>query len=57
MPLFPGLTFTNSIRDIIDGHYLSGMSRFMYAIIIAIAVAIGVIVGYNLYLLLGGVLL
>ena len=42
MQLLPGVAFTNAIRDILEGDYLSGTSRIMDAIIIAIAIAVGV---------------
>jgi uncharacterized membrane protein YjjP (DUF1212 family) len=54
MPLVPGLALTNSIRDMIDGHYLAGVSRFIGAFITAIGIAIGVTIGFLLYTELGG---
>lgn len=42
MPLVPGLGITNAIRDILAGDYLSGSGRMFDALIIAIALAVGV---------------
>ncbi len=41
MPLVPGVVFTTAIRDILNGDYASGTSRMMEAIVIALAVAVG----------------
>lgn len=42
MPLVPGVCFTNAIRDIFEGDYISGGSRIFEAIVIAVSIAIGV---------------
>lgn len=42
MPLVPGMCFTNAIRDIFEGDYISGGSRMFEALVIAISIAIGV---------------
>ena len=42
MPLVPGVCFTNAIRDIFEGDYISGGSRMFEALVIAISIAIGV---------------
>lgn len=42
MPLVPGVCFTNAIRDIFEGDYISGGSRIFEAIVIGIAISIGV---------------
>ena len=42
MPLVPGVCFTNAIRDIFAGDYISGGSRMFEAIVIAISLSIGV---------------
>ena len=42
MILVPGIAITNSLRDIIDGNYLSGQARLFEAFFIAIAIAAGV---------------
>jgi len=41
MLLIPGLALTNSIRDIISGHTMSGLLRLSEAIVIALSVATG----------------
>lgn len=42
MPMLPGMTMTNSIRDIMEGHYISGTSKMAEALLIAFAIAGGV---------------
>jgi uncharacterized membrane protein YjjP (DUF1212 family) len=42
MPLVPGVTFTTAIRDTLNGDYAAGSSRMMEAIVVALAVAVGV---------------
>lgn len=42
MPLFPGVTITNAIRDIMEGNFLSGTAKVMEAVLIAVAIATGV---------------
>ncbi|PKM50374.1 MAG: threonine/serine exporter [Firmicutes bacterium HGW-Firmicutes-7] len=55
MPLVPGVAITNAIRDIIQGDFISGMSRAADAFIIAASVAVGVGSILKLfYLYLGG---
>lgn len=41
MPLVPGLLMTNSIRDMIAGDFMSGVSRFSEALLIAAGIAAG----------------
>lgn len=58
MPLVPGLAFTNGIRDIANGDYLSGPVRMIDAILVFLSIASGVgfVIGiYNM--LTGGVLI
>ena len=42
MILTPGIAITNSLRDIIDGNYVSGQARLVEAFFIATAIALGV---------------
>ena len=42
IPLVPGVPFTNGIRDIADGDYISGSVRLLDAILVIVCVAIGV---------------
>ena len=42
MPLVPGLAFTNGIRDIADGDYISGTVRMIDAVLVACCIALGV---------------
>jgi uncharacterized membrane protein YjjP (DUF1212 family) len=43
MPLVPGMAITNSIRDIIAGDLLAGVSRALEAMLTATAIAMGVV--------------
>lgn len=54
MPLVPGVSFTNAIRDTIEGNLLSGVSRGVEALIVAASIATGVGVVLKLYYLLSG---
>ena len=44
----PGVAFTNGIRDIVDGDYLSGCVRLLDAILVFCSIAIGVGLGLKL---------
>ena len=58
MPLVPGIAFTNGIRDIADGDYISGAVRLLDAILVFLCIAIGVGVMFTIYHgLMGGVML
>ena len=57
IPLVPGLAFTNGIRDIWDGDYLSGTVRLLDAIWTFLCIAIGVGLVFDLYQRLGGAVL
>ena len=48
IPLVPGVPFTNGIRDIADGDYISGAVRLLDAILVFLCIAIGVGVGFAL---------
>lgn len=48
MTLVPGLVITNSIRDIIAGDYLSGLTKGVEALLIGSAIAAGVAVPLSL---------
>jgi uncharacterized membrane protein YjjP (DUF1212 family) len=48
MTLVPGLVITNSIRDIIAGDYLSGLTKGVEALLIGAAIAAGVAVPLSL---------
>lgn len=52
MPLVPGVATTTAIRDLMEGDYVSGVSRMMEAILTAIAIASGAGVALSV---LGGV--
>ena len=58
IPLVPGVAFTNGIRDIADGDYISGAVRLLDAILVFTSIAIGVGVMFTLYhRVAGGILL
>ena len=58
IPLVPGVPFTNGIRDIADGDYISGAVRLLDAILVFLCVAIGVGVMFIVYhRIFGGILL
>ncbi len=54
IPLVPGVPFTNGIRDIADGDYISGAVRLLDAILVFLCIAIGVGVMFTLYRRLTG---
>ena len=57
MPLVPGVAFTNGIRDIANGDYISGAVRMLDAILIFLSIAIGMGVMFMIYhRLTGGVM-
>lgn len=58
MPMLPGMTMINAIRDILEGDYLSGAARVMDAFIVALALACGVGTMLKLWFhLFGGVMI
>lgn len=54
MPLVPGVAITNAIREIIQGDFISGISRAADAFIVAASIAIGVGSVLKLFFMLGG---
>lgn len=55
MPLVPGVSFTNAVRDTIEGNLLAGISRAVDALIVAASIATGVGVMLKLfYVIYGG---
>lgn len=58
MPLVPGVAFTNAIRDMADGDYISGSVRLLDALLVFFCIAIGVGMGISfLGRITGGALL
>lgn len=58
MPLIPGLAFTNGIRDIGNGDYISGSVRLLDAILVFVSIAIGVGTVLSVYnMITGGAML
>lgn len=50
IPLVPGVSFTNAVRDLMENNYLSGMVRMMDALLVAMSMAIGVGVIWRIFL-------
>lgn len=48
MMLVPGLLFTNAMRDIIYGDTNSGVNRIVQVLLVALAIAVGTAVGWNI---------
>ena len=42
IPLIPGVSFTNGIRDIADGDYISGVVRLLDTLLVFLCIAVGV---------------
>ena len=42
IPLVPGVAFTNGVRDLANGDYISGSVRLLDAILVFICIAVGV---------------
>lgn len=58
MPLVPGVAFTNAIRDIADGDYISGSVRMLDALLVFFCIAMGVGLVFSLFhKITGGVML
>ncbi len=58
LPLVPGMSFTNAIRDLADGDYISGAVRMLDAVLVFMSVGAGTGAVFLIYHhLLGGVLL
>lgn len=54
MPLVPGVAMTNALRDSISGDTISGMAKLIEAMIVAVAIAIGVGAVMQINLMLRG---
>lgn len=58
MPLVPGVSLVNAIRDFAEGNYIGGGVRFLDALMVALGVSLGVSLTYILYFrLTGGIIL
>lgn len=49
MPMVPGVAFTNAIRDMADGDYLSGSVRMLDALLVFLSIAAGVGFGISFW--------
>ena len=54
MPLLTGLLMTTAMRDTMYGDLISGIARALEALLLAVAVALGVYVGLSFTVLMGG---
>jgi len=54
MPLLTGLLMTTAMRDTMYGDLVSGISRALEALLLAVAVALGVYVGLSFIVMMGG---
>ena len=52
----PGVSITNSARDLLSGQTLAGMAKATEAMIIAVAIAVGVGLVLQIWQISGGVL-
>ena len=48
MPLVPGLSITNAVRDLMAGHLLSGLSKGAEAFLTAFAIGAGIAIVFTL---------
>ncbi|MEE1073087.1 MAG: threonine/serine exporter family protein, partial [Cellulosilyticum sp.] len=56
MPLLPGVAFTTAVRDAISDELISGISRAVEALLMAVALATGIGVSLSLSYYIGGLL-
>jgi len=49
MPLVPGVSFTNGLRDFISGDLIGGLAKIFEAIFIAICIAVGIGIVFQLW--------
>ena len=58
MPLIPGIPFTNGVRDLADGDYISGSVRLLDALLtfVCIATGVGVVISFYHHMMGGGLL-
>ena len=58
MPLIPGIPFTNGVRDLADGDYISGSVRLLDALLtfVCIATGVGVVISFYHQMTGGGLL-
>lgn len=49
IPLLPGVSFTNAIRDLADGDYIAGTVRMIDALLVTFGIALGVGLMYTIY--------
>lgn len=57
IPLVPGVPLTTSIRDFLNGDYLSGTIRLIDALLIAFCIALGVGIVFKVFNIFGGVVI
>lgn len=50
MPLVPGLLITNAVRDLMAGHFVSGLSKGAEAFLTAFAIGAGVAIVFSIFI-------
>ncbi len=53
-PLLPGVETINAVRDIVEGDYLSAVTRILNSMVLGAAIAVGVAFVYLLVMYIGG---
>lgn len=56
MIFVPGVAFVNTVRDILSGDLIAGISRFTEVLMVATALAVGVGIVFKIYASFGGVI-
>ena len=49
MPLLPGVTMTNGIRDVLEGNFISGSAKMMEALLTAVSTACGMAIPLSIF--------
>ena len=49
MPILSGVTITTSLRDILNGDFVSGISRAIEGTLVAVAIACGVMIVLKIF--------
>lgn len=56
MIFVPGIAFVNTVRDLLAGDLLAGLSRFAEVVVVATSLAVGAGIAFKIYTSLGGVI-
>lgn len=55
MIFVPGIAFVNTVRDLLAGDLVAGISRFTEVVMVATSLAVGAGIAFKIYISLGGV--